>query len=208
MFLSILILANGCSPQSNDEPSASSPAAMESNPELFQELQAELSELINTTSMTYQQLEYDYAEDLLDRLDQYEAYFAGDSKENPPRFMPNLDAEEELDHLQEVIRRWEAQTGKNLREEIDALKADIAARTGEEQYYPEFQKKFSLAFDDFIKIEVAEILERRNRMIHQQAETLLAPHREAHPEIVEHFEAMLSTPQYAHPDQDIQPPSP
>lgn len=201
MLLSLLVPTLGCRPQANDDPSAGGSAAIESNPELFNELQAELSELINATSLTYQQLEYDYAEDLLDRLDRYEAYLAGDSTEDPPRFMPNLDAEEELDHLREVIRRWEDQTGKNLREEIDALKADVAARTGEEQFYPEFQKKFSAAFDDFIKIEVAEIIERRNRVIHQQAEDLLGPHRAAHPEIVEHFEAMLASPQYAPPDQ-------
>ncbi|WP_152051941.1 hypothetical protein [Tautonia marina] len=206
--LLILLLANGCGTPSTPEPGADSSVVMESNPELFRELQGKLSDLINETSMTYQQLDYDYAEDLLDRLDQYEAYFANGSDGDPPRFMPKLEAEEELDHIREVIRRWEDQTGKNLREEVDALKADVAARTGEEQFYPEFQKKFSLAFDDFIKVEVAEILERRNRMIHQQAETLLAPHREEHPEIVEHFEAMLATPQYALPDQNAQSSSP
>ncbi|WP_169973800.1 hypothetical protein [Tautonia rosea] len=181
---------------------------MQSNPELFRELQSELSKMINDISITYQQLDYDYAEDLLDRLDQYEAFLASDATGDPPRFMPKLEAEEELDHIREVIRRWEEQTGKNLREEVDALKADVAARTGEEQFYPEFQKKFSLAFDDFIKIEVAEILERRNRIIHQKAETLFAPHRESHPEIIEHFEAMLSTPQYAHPDQGVRSSAP
>jgi hypothetical protein len=179
---------------------------MEANPELYQKLQGDMSRIINDTSITYQQLDYDYAEDLLDRLDQYEAYFTADpdSKGEPPRFMPKLEPEVELAHIQEVIRRWEAQTGKNLRAEIDALKSEVEARTGEELFHPEFQKNFSIAFDDFIKLEVAEIQERRNRSIHEQAEALFAPHRADHPQIVEHFQAMISTPQFA-PPQDSDP---
>jgi hypothetical protein len=199
-FVSIpLLLLPGCGPQEARTPTVDVSSVMEANPELYQELQGEVSRIINDTSIAYQQLDYDYAEDLLERLDRYEAYFSADSKGEPPRYMPKLEPEVELAHIQEVIRRWEAQTGKDLRAEIDALKAEVEARTGEELFHPEFQKNFSVAFDDFIKIEVSEIQERRNRSIHEQAEAIFAPHRAEDPEIVEHFQAMIDTPQYAPP---------
>ena len=66
--------------------------------------------------------------------------------------------------------------------------------------YPEFQKKFSQTFDDFIALEVVELRERRNRAIHDEAEAILAPHREKNPEAVRRIERILNTPPYNLPE--------
>jgi hypothetical protein len=94
------------------------------------------------------------------------------------------------------VRHWEASTGKRLRAAIDPLKADVAARTPGVPYHPEFQKKFSAEFDDFIKIEVAEARQRRNREIHQKTEAIFDRYRQEHPDVVAHFRKIIDSPPY------------
>ena len=111
--------------------------------------------------------------------------------------MPKLDEQEEMDHFRETFRRWKAKTGKDLRAEIDKLKAEVAARKpGGPAFHPDFQKRFSAVFDDLIPIEVAEIRERRNRYLHEQAKPLLDPHREKDPDAVREYEDVLNQPPY------------
>ena len=81
-----------------------------------------------TRTEHFRPLEYEYNEDLLKILDQFDDH----QKARPrarPRAMPKLDEEEEVAHLRETIRRWEAKSGKSLRAEVDKLKAAVAARS-------------------------------------------------------------------------------
>jgi hypothetical protein len=94
------------------------------------------------------------------------------------------------------VRRWEASTGKKLRTSIDPLKADVAARKPGVPYHPEFHKKFAAEFDEFIKIEVNEARERRNRQVHRQAKPILDKYRSTHSDVVSHFEKMIDSPPY------------
>ena len=81
-----------------------------------------------------------------------------------------------MDHFRETLRRWKAKTGKDLRAEIDKLKAEVAARKpGGPPFHPDFHKHFSAVFDDLIPIEVAEIRERRNRYLHEKAKRSSTP---------------------------------
>jgi hypothetical protein len=102
-----------------------------------------------------------------------------------------------VDHFRETIARWRAKTGKDLRAEIDPLKAQVAARKpGDPPFHPEFHKRFSAAFDALIPIEVAEIRERRNRVIHERAKPLLDAYRDKLPDIVLELETALNQPPY------------
>ena len=76
----------------------------------------------------------------------------------------------------------------------------MASRPAGKASHPEFQRKFSQTFDDFIAIEVAELRERRNRAIHAEAETILAPYRAKNPEAVRRIERLLNTPPYNLPE--------
>jgi hypothetical protein len=166
---------------------------------VYQKLDSEVNKIVNDETLRYKSLEYKYSENLLEIIDQIEKNLAGKAEGEPPRFLPNLNAKEELDHFRETARRWEAQTGKNLRAEVDILKADVAARVPGEPFHPQFQRKFSKAFDQFIAVEVAELRERRNRAIHASAEALLAPYRDKHPEPVRRIEEVLNQPPYQLP---------
>jgi len=160
-------------------------------------LTAELSKIINEASLNYKPLEYQYDEGLLNILDRSETHLAGKSKGPAPRAMPKLSEQEEYDHLRETIRRWRAKTGKDLRAEIDKLKAEVAARKpGGPVYHPEFHKRFAAVFDDFIPIEVEEIRERRNRVIHEKAKPILEKYRETAPASVKQYETTLNSPPY------------
>ncbi len=162
-----------------------------------QELGDRLNTLINDATVRFQPLDYEYDEDLLQILDRAEAYLAGKSTGPAPRSMPRLSEGEEMDHLRETFRRWTARTGKQLRAEIDPLKAEVAARKpGGPAFHPDFHKRFSVSFDDLIPIEVAEIRERRNRYIHEQANAILNPYREKDPDAVREFEQVLNQPPY------------
>lgn len=194
----LLASAVGCGGPALDESGGSEPEPplSPSDQALSRKLEAELSNIINTQTTRYVPLQYAYSEGLLTILDQVEPFLSGEPSGDPPRFMPGLDAEEELSHFRETVRRWEARTGKDLRTEVDRFKADVAARKPGKSFHPEFQAKFSQTFDDLIAIEVAELRERRNQAIHAEAETLLAPHRESSPEVVRRLEQLLNTPPY------------
>jgi hypothetical protein len=158
---------------------------------------SEMNTLMNEATARFRSLDYEYDEDLLQTLDRTEASLSGKTPRLHPRAMPKLDEQEEAEHFRETFRRWKAQTGKDLRAEIDKLKADVAARKpGGPAFHPEFHKRFSVAFDDLIPIEVAEIRERRNRYIHQKAKPLLDSNREKDPDTVREFEAILNKPPY------------
>jgi hypothetical protein len=169
-----------------------------------QQIGGRLSQLINEATARYRPLDYEYDEDLLTKLDGIDAYLSGKSPGAPPRFLPNLDEQEELDHFRETIRRWQLKTGKNLRVEVDKLNAEVSARKpGERPFHPEFHKHFSAAFDDLIAVEVAEIRQRRNKYIHENARAIFDPYRETNPDAVREHEASLSRPPY-----DLPPPEP
>jgi hypothetical protein len=167
---------------------------------VYRELESKINEIINKITLKYTGLRYEYSEGLLKMLDQIESALSGKAEGDPPRFLSQLDPEEEREHFREAIRRWEEKTGKDLRAEVDALKTDVASRPAGKTYHPEFQKKFSQTFDDFIALEVTELRERRNRAIHAEAEAILAPYRAKNPEAVRRIERILNTPPYNLPE--------
>jgi hypothetical protein len=194
----MLVLAGGCGkPVTPPSPNAG-PAlgALESDPATTTAIQDALTQVINEATIRYIPLEYSYDEGLLEELDLIEARLSHKEKAPTTRLLPKLDEEEELDHFRETARRWEASTGKKLRASIDPLKADVAARKPGVPYHPAFHKKFAAEFDDFIKIEVAEARERRNRQIHEKAKPIFDKYRTTHPETVAHFQKMIDTPPY------------
>jgi hypothetical protein len=164
------------------------------------EFGGKLSDLINEVTERYRPLDYGYDEDLLKMLDQIDRHLSGKAPGQPPRFMSKLDAEEEVAHFRETIRRWSAKSGKNLRAEVDRLQAMVDARKpGGKPFDPEFHRRFAEAFDDLIPIEVVEIRERRNRSIHEKARPLLDASREKCPVAVRESEAFLAKPPYQLP---------
>jgi len=160
-------------------------------------LMSEMNTLMNEATVRFRSLDYEYDEDLLQIVDRVEASLSGKAPGPYPRTMPKLDEQEEVEHFRETFRRWKAQTGKELRAEIDKLKAEVAARKpGGPAFHPDFHKRFSAAFDDLIPIEVAEIRERRNRYIHRRAKPLLDSYREKDPEAVRSYDEVLNQPPY------------
>jgi hypothetical protein len=198
-WFSLLVFAVGCDGRGTAgggrAPSEPPPLGGEDRV-VYQKLESDVNTIVNDESVRYTSLQYQYSENLLDILDQVEKTLAGKAAGEPRRFLPRLSEQEERDHFRETVRRWEAQTGKNLRAEVDALKADVAARPSGVTYYPEFQRKFSKVFDSFVALEVAELRERRNRAIHAATEARLAPLRDKHPEPVRRIEAILNQPPY------------
>ncbi|GAC1448910.1 MAG: hypothetical protein NVSMB9_32520 [Isosphaeraceae bacterium] len=192
-----LLFAAGCQGDPKPARPADSPVDLAAS----QDMSRELSRIVNDARLKYAPLRYEYAEDLLERLDLIEASLAGTLKGPAPRYFPKLDEDEEKAHLRETTRRWEAATGKKFRVEIDRLKAQVTARKPEERFHPAFQKDFSLSFDEYIKFEVLEMRERCNRAIHKTAESLFTKNREKHPELVRQYEAELNKPEYAFPDK-------
>jgi hypothetical protein len=173
------------------------------------ELGGRLSNVINQATTRYRPLDYEYDEDLLKILDQVEARLSGKLDKFDKLPMPRLDEAEQLDHFRETVRRWSAKTDKNLRAEIDPLKAEVAARKpGGPPFHPEFHKKFSAAFDEFIPIEVAEIRERRNRYIHEKARPILDEYRAKSADAVKAQEDLLNQPPYNLPAEPAPPPAP
>src|SRR5262249_53268766 len=157
--------------------------------------------IMNHAQIKYWPLRYNFAEDLLEKLDQIDARLGGQAEGPAPRFISKLDEQEEWAHYRETIRRWAAQTGKSMRAEIDRLKASVAARKPGERFHPEWQKDFSNTFNDFKKMEVEEMRERRNRVIHKQAEALFSEYRARHPGLVLRFEANINEPPYNLPSK-------
>lgn len=203
-----VFLTTGCGsgstqPAAAVRPSPPPAAAGDADPETAQAVREGMSRVINDASLRYLPLVYRYDEELLKILDQVEAHLSGRSDGPAPRFMagegkrPGMTEEEELDHFRETIRRWQAKTGKDLRKEIDPLKAEVAERKpGGPRYHPEFHKRFSAAFDDFIPVEVAEIRERRNRYIHEHIRPLFDLYRAKAPAFIKAQEEILNQPPY------------
>jgi hypothetical protein len=194
-----LMLCSSCGPAAPDRSPSGAAVSPPLDPEAAQASQkigARLSTLINEATARFKELDYEYNEDLLTKLDAIEAYLSGKAAGPPPRFLPKLDEPEEIDHFRETIRRWESKTGKNLRAAIDPLKAEVAARKPGAPYHPEFHKHFSAAFDDLIHIEVDEMRERRNTYIHKNAEPIFNEFREKYPAAVREQEDMLNKPPY------------
>lgn len=192
------VLIGGC--QGGSESSDVAPNASAKTDPASQELGEELTKVMNDASAKYKPLEYEYDEDLLAILDRVEARLAEKSPKLDPLPLPKLEESEQLAHFREAIRRWAEKTGKNLRTEIDSLKADVAARpAGGPAFHPEFHKKFAVVFDAFIPIEVEEIRERRNVVIHQLAKPLLDRYRGSSPDAVKSYETLLNQPPYNPP---------
>jgi hypothetical protein len=190
-------LATGCGDSTGGRgESAESPPLSREDQRLYQELMQKISSIINEQSARYTPLQYEYNEGLLEILDQIEPHVKGEADGEPPRFMTDLEPEEELDHLRETVRRWEAKTGLDLRTEVDRFTELIALREPGQTSFPGFHAEFSESFDEFIAIEIAELRERTNRAIHAEAEVLLDPHRGSSPEVVRRIEEVLDTPPY------------
>jgi hypothetical protein len=198
-FVALALLA-GCGSRSLlDSPSGGvgDPTLSPEAAQASREMGARLSTLINDASDRYRPLNYEYDEDLLTKLDQIDAYLSGKATGSPPRFLPNLDESEEVDHFRETTRRWQSSKGKNLRAEVDKLKAEVDARKpGDKPFHPEFHKRFSAAFDDLIAVEVAEMRERRNKYIHENANAVFGQYRAKHPAAVRELESSLNKPPY------------
>lgn len=192
------ILPAGCGskpPEGNALEEPNSAAAVASPAE--NEFNGKLSNLMNDLSVRYRPLEYEYDEDLLKILDRVEDRLAGRSEKLDPLPMKALTEDEQLAHFKECIERWSRKTGKTLRAELDPLKAEVASRKpGGPAFHPEFHKRFSAAFDEFIPIEVAEIRERRNVALHEQASPLLDEYRGQVPDAVRSAEETLNAPPY------------
>jgi hypothetical protein len=210
-----LVSFSGCGSQAptgagaGAAPGAPPPPTAPASPEAAkasQEVLGGLTRIINDANDHFRVLDYDYDEDLLKILDRFEAYDSGKLDGPAPRAMPKLDEQEEIAHLHETVRRWHAKTGKDLRTEVDKLKAEVAERQpGGPAFYPAFHKRFGVAFDDLIPIEVAEMRERRNRYIHEKAKPLLDQYRGAYPELVRPQEEMLNQPPYNLPEAPAAP---
>lgn len=196
LITGFVLAAPGCQ-KAAPKTQAGPPPADPESAKVATEIGDGLTDLINEANTRFSPLDYDYDEDLLKMMDQFEAHLSGKAAEPAPRFMPKLEQKEETEHLRETIRRWESKTGKSLRSEIDPLVAEVAARKpGDPPFHPAFHKRFSAVFDDFIGIEVAEIRERRNRYLHQRAEQLFEKYRASHPDVVREQGAFLDQPPY------------
>ena len=206
-----LAMTAGCG-RAPSAPSSGIAPLSPADEDVLREVNLGLSEIINEESQRHEPLQYDYNEDLLEKLDQIAAHLSARSAEadadadgTPVRFFPKLTEQGEREHLRETVRRWEARTGRDIRATIDPLQAEVAARDPDEAFHPDFQRRFSEAFDSFIKVEVDEMHERRNRAIHERVDALLDPHREAHPEVVRRIDALLNEPPYDLPEGDPDP---
>ncbi len=192
LAVSLIPTSSGCG-DGPSRPGADAPSASPADSETSAALSSGLTEVINAAEARYRPVQYNYDEDLLAKIDQVESHLAGRSKGPPPRVLPSLDKPaEEQAHFRETIKRWEAKAGRSLRESIDPLISEVAARSpGGPAFHPDFHKKFGLVFDTFIPIEIAEIHERRNRAVREGADLLFTRYRDKHLEAVKPFQATL-----------------
>jgi|GEM_PF-5962255 len=166
----------------------------------------DLSRIINEASTRFTSLDYAFNEDLLRIVDETEAYLAAapDARKSmkAPRHLPKLDEQEELDHFRSTTTNWEAKTGKKLRAEIDRTKAAVASRAANDKEAAiAFNKDFSATFDEFIKVEVNDLRERRNRWIHDRAAPLIEEIKSKSPAEAERLRKILDTPPYDIPSE-------
>jgi hypothetical protein len=197
-----IALTMGCrgtsTPAQTDDPTAKGGGTDTAADPAEREFGGEVSDLINEATGRFRPLDYEFDEDLLRMLDQMDRHLAGKTPGPPPRFMPKLDADDEVAHFRETIRRWSAKSGKDLRTEVDKLQAIVAARKpGGKPFDPEFHRRFADSFDDLIPIEVVELRERRNRYLHGKLRPLLDGAREKFPTVVRETEDFLGKPPYA-----------
>jgi hypothetical protein len=202
LALALSMVVGGCGPSVPEGNPLVDPAEAKARAEMSPEageFNVKLSTIINDLSVKYQQLSYKYDEELLAVLDRVEARLAGKTDKLDPLPLIGPEESEQLDHFRESIRRWEAKTKKTLRAELDPLLADVAARkpTGGPLFHPDFHKKFSAVFDDFIPIEVQEMRERRNRKIHEAVKPLIEAYRDKAPAAVKFAEDSLNATPYA-----------
>ena len=212
-FIGLLLGLAGCDGGTPVNPPGGEPVAqsdgqseaMAEGTRQFDEIKGTFAQIIEEESARYHPLVYRFDEDLLAKMDGVESKL---SRKSPPsdadatkvRLIPEVDADQEEDHFRESIRRWSAKTKRDFREAIDRLKADLAAVDKTKAFHPEFHKKFSAVFDEFIPIEVLEMRERRNRAIHRRVRELLDPHRNERPRTVAYFEKQIAGPPYQDPD--------
>jgi hypothetical protein len=194
---SILLLtglaAAACGCGSRARPAVEAPASVGADADLRQRLDHDLTRIINDATFRHLPLERAYDETLLANFDQIEARNAGRAKGDVPRFLSKVTEQEERDHFRETIRRWEAEQGRTLRDALEPLKAEVAARKPDgPRYYPEFHRRFRTVFDDLIKHEVTEMRERRNRAVREEATPLLDRYRAEHPDLVRDYETTLA----------------
>jgi hypothetical protein len=186
----LFVIASGCRGGSTTGENA--PTTSKAHSGVRQQIDVELSEVINTMTKRHLPLEWEYDEDLLEMVDQIEARARGEAKGEKHRFLRRVTEQEEMEHYKETIRRWEEQQGRSLRSAIDPLIAEVAARKpGGPRYYPEFHARCRLVLDDFIKFDVLEMQERRNKAIHEKATPVLAKYRAEHPDVVHEYELTL-----------------
>jgi hypothetical protein len=62
-----------------------------------------------------------------------------------------------------------------------------------------FNREFSTAFDDFVKIEVDELRERRNRWIHDKAKPVIEELKSKNSAAAASIESTLNNPPYQLP---------
>jgi hypothetical protein len=204
-FLAALAGSSGCRGRvpTPADGGGGSPPPSDSKSQASQEIGAGLNQFINDATARFRPVDYEYDEELLQIVDRVEASLSGKTPGPPPRALPKLDVQEEMEHFRETFRRWKAQTGKDLRVEIDKLAAEVAARKPNgPQYYPDFHKRFSAVFDALIPIEVVEMRERRNRYLHEQAKPLLDSYRGKDPDAVREYEKVLNQPPYDLPSPE------
>jgi hypothetical protein len=201
----IFIGLSGCnSSNSDNKPVAGETAnTPQAAPEVASSNEA-LSKIINEATTRFSTLDYDFNEDLLKIMDDFARYFATNSDARKAlkfeRQLPKLDEAEEISHFQESVKRWETKTGKTLRAEVDRIKKLLEARDAKnKESLANFNREFSTAFDDFVKIEVDELRERRNRWIHDKAKPVIEELKSKNSAAAASIESTLNNPPYQLP---------
>lgn len=196
-----LMAGQGCGPASNDNTAtAETGTSAQVSPEMAK-INEQVSKIINDATSQFASLDYEFNEDLLKILDTLSAYFESKPEARASlkldRYLPSIDQADESAHFAESIKRWETKSGKNMRAEVNRLKAILAKRdVQEKQSLVNFNKEFSSTFDDFVKIEVDELRERRNRLIHEKARPLLESLRAKDAAAATKIETTLNSPPY------------
>lgn len=198
----ILTISGGCGSSSSDNTEiAKEPQSVSTVNSDEAKINEAVSKIINDATTKYASLDYAFNEDLLKILDQFAGYYAATPENRKAvkleRQLPKLDESEEIQHFEESIKRWEKKNARSLRSEVDRLKSLLAKRnTADKQSQVEFNKQFSAAFDDFVKIEVDELRERRNRWIHDKARPVIEELKATSSAAAGKVEATLNAPPY------------
>lgn len=200
-FCALMTLAGCGQGESPVDSPANNNGAAKPKSEVVTKAEADVSKIINDATNRFASLDYAFNEDLLEILDGMEKYFSADSEKRKSlkvtRHLPQLEEAEELDHFRETISRWESKTGKKLRTVIDQLKTALGNRDVQsKESKTEFNKKFSEAFDDIVKIEIEELRERRNRWIHDRTRLVIEELQKSDASEASRMQNVLDTPPY------------